>query len=154
MRLEVQDQPEFETWIGDGQLDAIRLGPPTGFTETRMVHRLLNIKYAPELIDFILLFGSPVASRNCQRDKRSRHIAAMADLDPEIDSRHVSHGRLLLERLKVLWFRFFSLAEDNDCLARTTNCHRPFQGPWRGLSSSPGHQSSPETRPSTLRSFT
>jgi hypothetical protein len=127
MRLEVQDQPEFEARIGDGHLDAIRLGPPTGFSETRMVLRLLNIKYAPKLVDFILLFSSPVASRNCQRDKRSRYVAAMADLDPEIDSRHVSHGWLLFERLEILWLRFFSLAEDNDRLARTADCHHPFQ---------------------------
>lgn len=99
--LKVQNQPQFETRVGYGELDAIRAGLLNGLYESWMVPWPLDIEHAPELIDLRFLVDGPAAGLSGHGYECSRNGSALPGLDPEVNSRHVSHRWLPFKGVEI-----------------------------------------------------
>lgn len=88
---EVEDKPELEARVGDGEFDAVGAGLPDCFLESGMVSRPLDIEHAPELINLrILVHGSP-AGLDGHSHQSPGYGPALPGLNTKIDGGHVPH---------------------------------------------------------------
>lgn len=150
--LKVQNQPQFETRVGYGELDAIRAGLLNGLYESWMVPWPLDIEHAPELIDLRFLVDGPAAGLSGHGYECSRNGSALPGLDPEVNSRHVSHRWLPFKGVEILRFGSLSFAEDHERLSRLSRCHLPLERTRASSPVSAAHRASLGSRPRARRS--
>jgi hypothetical protein len=76
--LEMENQPQLEAGVRDGETDIVLSGQPNGCVEVRVVLRPFDIEDAPALVDLVIF-----ASLHGALDQREWHSPARIDLDAD-----------------------------------------------------------------------
>ena len=118
MVVEVEDQPQLEARVRDGQTNAASVGERDGLPEVRVVLRPLDVEDAPALVDLVV-----AAALDRRLHERQRDVPAGIDLNRE---RSVApDSGEALDAAQVVRLRGLTLAEHDDGAALASRGRAP-----------------------------
>ena len=137
MVLKVQDQPQFEAGIGDGEFDAALAGTIDstlsnlgGFVGHSTSNTHQNSSISPSSST------SSAAGLDRHGDESFGDGSPVSGFNSEIDGSHVAYRWLSLQSVQILGLGSFPFAEDQERLSWLANRNSTFEGPFPSCASS------------------